>query len=451
MNRDSIDLANVRVALLFRKLFFPTLMGMLSMSAVAAIDGMFVGRGVGSDGIAAVNLCIPLLMFFMGIGLMVGVGSSVVASIHLSRGRMKVARMNIAQALIFITVVTSIPVALMLCFPTVTAKILGTSSQLEPMVTDYLIGFLPGLLFQLWGAVSLFIIRLDGAPRYAMWCNLVPALLNIILDWWFIFPLDWGVFGAALASSVSVGVGGLMAVGYLFFKARNLRIRFPKWSRKSWLLSLRNIGYQCRIGLSALLGEATLAVLMFAGNLTFMRYMGDSGVGAFGVACYYIPFVFMVGNAIAQSAQPIISYNYGASLWKRVEDTRRISVSTAVLCGSIVMLAFILFPKGLVSLFLDSSEPAYEMAVEGFPLFASGFIFFVFNLAVIGYYQSLEKVIPSTIFALLRGFIFLVPAYIFLPRILGNSGIWLAMPVSELLTTGVILFVAYRYPLFRRL
>lgn len=206
---------------------------------------------------------------------------------------------------------------------------------------------------------------------------------------------------------------------------------------------MRNVGYQCRIGLSALLGEVTLAVLMFLGNLTFMHYMGDSGVGAFGVACYYTPFVFMVGNAIAQSAQPIISYNYGAVLPRRVRQAKAISIFTALICGVVVTLAFVFFPEGLVSLFINPSEPAYIIAVEGFPLFASGFIFFIFNLTVMGYYQSMERMAPAVLFALCRGFVFLVPAYLLLPHILGNVGIWLAMPVSELLTTGIIGLYSY--------
>lgn len=106
-------------------------------------------------------------------------------------------------------------------------------------------------------------------------------------------------------------------------------------------MSLRNVGYQCRIGSSALLGEATLAMLMFVGNLTFMHYLGDDGVGAFGIACYYIPFVFMVGNAIAQSAQPIISYNFGAGVRERVIEAAQIALATAVVCGAAVTAVFI--------------------------------------------------------------------------------------------------------------
>lgn len=121
MKRDAIDLSTLNVFTLFRKYFVPTLLGMLSMSAVTAIDGIFVGHGVGSDGIAAVNICVPLLMLFTGIGLMVGAGCSVVASIQLSRGKSKSARLNVTQALLFVTIVALIPSALMMAFPAETA------------------------------------------------------------------------------------------------------------------------------------------------------------------------------------------------------------------------------------------------------------------------------------------------------------------------------------------
>ena len=127
-------------------------------------------------------------------------------------------------------------------------------------------------------AISLFIIRLDGAPKLAMWCNIIPAAVNIVLDWLFIFPLGLGVTGAAAATTISLIIGGAISMGYLLFRARHLRPVMPKWSRKSLRLSLRNIGYQCRIGSSALLGECTMAMLIFVGNQVFMRYLGDDGV-----------------------------------------------------------------------------------------------------------------------------------------------------------------------------
>ena len=382
MKRDAIDLSTLNVFTLFRKYFVPTLLGMLSMSAVTAIDGIFVGHGVGSDGIAAVNICVPLLMLFTGIGLMVGAGCSVVASIQLSRGKSKSARLNVTQALLFVTIVALIPSVLMMAFPAETARMLGSSEHLLPMVTDYLLWFVPSWVFQIWITVSLFVIRLDGSPKLAMLCSLITAVINVVLDWLFIFPFGWGVMGAAFATSISIMVGGLVAMVYLLFYARHLRLQPLKWSVKSLRLSVRNIGYQWRIGSSALLGEATLAVLMFVGNQVFMSYLGDDGT---------------------------------------------------------------VYPYLLVGLFISLDSEAAKIAIHGFPYFASGFVFFIVNIAVVGYFQSVERIKPATIFALLRGFVFLIPSFILLPKFLGVSGIWLAMPLSEALTIIVILLFVLKH------
>lgn len=267
------------------------------------------------------------------------------------------------------------------------------------------------ILFQMWLSVSLFIIRLDGSPQYAMWCNVTAALLTVILGWVFIFPMELGIKGAALAASVATAVGGIMGICYLLFRAGKLRVVAIKISRKSLALSIRNIEYQCRIGSSALLGEATLATLMFVGNQVFMKYFGDNGVGAFGIACYYTPFVFMVGNAIAQSAQPILSYNYGMNLNRRVLQAEKIALKTALMCGIVVTVIFYFFPHWLVGLFLPLENEAAKIAIAGLPLFSLGFISFIVNLTAIGYYQSLERIGAATTFALLRGLLILVPAF----------------------------------------
>ena len=439
MKRDAIDLGTVKVSTLFRKYFVPTLFGMLSMSAVTAINGMLAGHGIGSDGIAAINICVPLLMLFTGVGLMVGAGASVVASIQLSHGKSKAARLNVTQAILFVTLVALIPSILMVAYPSATARLLGASEHLTPMVREYLLWFIPSLMFQMWCSVCLFIIRLDGAPRLAMMCNVVAALVCLILGWLFIFPFRWGLMGAALADTIGLFLGGVMGLVYLFRFAGKLRFYPLKWSFKSLRLSLRNIGYQCRIGSSALLTEATMATLMFVGNQVFMRYLGDDGVGAFGIACYYLPFVFMVGNAIAQSAQPIISYNFGLGYRERVVATERIALLTSAVCGVIIMVAFTLFPQLLVGLFLHPDNTAARIAIDGFPYFSTAFVFFIFNLTVIGYYQSVERVRPATALALLRGFIFLIPSFLLLPKMMGTDGIWLALGLSEVLTTMTII------------
>ena len=290
IEKDAIDFKNNSVSTLYRKLLIPTLLGTLSMSAMTTIDGIFVGHGVGSDGVAAVNIVGPVYQVFSGIGLMIGTGCSVVVSIFMARGKTKVARMNVAQALIFSTLLTAVVCLFAMLFPERFARLLGASETLISSASDYLFWIMPSYVFQMWSLIGLFIIRLDGAPKVAMWCNVVAALMNIVLDWVMIFPLGWGVKGAAIATSISIMTGGIIAISYLLFYARTLKPVLPKLSRKSLCLSLRNMGYHCRIGSPSMLGEMTLAVLIFMGNLMFMKHLGDDGVAAFGIACYYTPF-----------------------------------------------------------------------------------------------------------------------------------------------------------------
>lgn len=151
----------------------------------------------------------------------------------------------------------------------------------------------------------------------------------------------------------------------------------------------------------------------------------------------------MERDAIAQSSQPIFSFNYGAQKTDRVKAARKISFSTAIACGLFSTMLFAFTPELLVSAFLDLETNAAKLAVEGFPYFSLGFVCFTLNLSIIGYLQSIEKAKPSIFYALLRGFIFLIPAFMILPKVLGSTGIWLAMPTAEILTTIIILIVSY--------
>lgn len=443
MKRDAINFENDKVSVLFRKMLVPTLLGTVCLSAVTAIDGILVGHGVGSGGVAAVNIVVPIYQIMSGLGLMIGAGCSVAASIHQSRQNLKAARLNISQAIILSSLLVLMLTAVVLSFPAKVARMLGASETLMPQVLDYLRWIMPCFMFEMWSMIGLFIIRLDGAPRYAMWCNIIPSLLNAVLDWVFIFPLGMGVKGAAIATTISIALGGIMTLAYLLFFARSLKLLPLKMSRKSMMLAFRNIGYQCRIGSSSLFGELTLAVLIFIGNIVFMEYLGDTGVGAFGIACYYAPFFFMMGNSIAQSAQPIISYNYGISRWKEVREARRLLLLASVVTGVAVTLLFIFIPDKLVALFVDPTGDAGRIAIDGFPYFAAGIVFFILNVAIIGYWQSIERIKKAVLFVFLRGFALLVPCFIILPKLLGTEGIWLAMPLAEL-TTFILMLAFYR-------
>lgn len=166
---------------------------MIFNSALTIIDGVFVGQGVGADGIAAVNIVAPIFMMSTGIGLLFGIGSSVVASIHLARNNAKAARIIMTQAMIVGVLIISAIIVLSLCFTDSLLGILGCSERLKANATDYLLWLLPGLFFLFLQCVGMMLVRLDGSPRYAMWVQVVAAVVNIVLDWYMIFPLGMGV------------------------------------------------------------------------------------------------------------------------------------------------------------------------------------------------------------------------------------------------------------------
>lgn len=259
-----------------------------------------------------------------------------------------------------------------------------------------------------------------------------------MLDYVFIFILGWGMTGAALATSLGYIVGAGMILGYLGRRRNVVRLCRVKTSRKSMRLTLRNVGYMCRLGLSTFLCEGAIAMMMFAGNYVFIRYLGEAGVAAFSIACYFFPIIFMVYNAIGQSAQPILSYNFGAGNGARVRKAFRLALLTAVAAGLGFFGLTALFSRWIVAMFIDSSCPACAIAVRGLPLFASGFVFFAVNIVSIGYFQSVERPRPAMAVTVLRGFVFMAACFFGLPLLLGVEGIWLAVPLAEALTFAVV-------------
>lgn len=441
--KDSIDFGSMNVSTLFRKLLVPTVLGMVFSAIFVITDGIFVGKGIGSDALAAVNITAPLFMITTGIGLMFGVGASVVASIHLSQGKRKVASINITQALAFSAFIILVMSGLCFYFVEPLARLLGSSERLLPAVVEYMVWYVPFLVFYVILNAGMFYIRLDSSPNFAMLCNAIPAVINIILDYIFIFEFGWGLMGAAFATSIGITIGALMTLVYLTRFSRFISLYRIKLSKKSMLLTCRNIGYMIKLGTSAFISEASIAVMMFLGNYAFIRHLGEDGVAAFSIVCYFFPIIFMVYNAIAQSAQPIISYNFGANQQERVRQAFRLSIRTALLCGVCFFIITALCSANIVSLFIDRSYHAFDIAVNGIPYFAIGYIFFAINMVGIGYYQSIEQARRATIITILRGVVFMLIGFFGLPPVMGIPGIWLAVPLAELLTfltiTGIYL------------
>lgn len=439
MERDSIDFSKGSVGRIFVRMLWPTLIGMISLVILNLTDGAFVGHGVGSDALAAINIVGPCFLLPGGIALMFGMGASVVASIHLSRGKTKAANINITQALIGAELITCILSALLLTFPETSCRLFGSSEQLLPLATKYMFWI---ALFQPLGtiaSVGMFLIRLDGNPKLAMILTSAASISNMFFDWLLIFPFGMGIEGAAIATSCSFGAGGILTLVYLLKYSKTLHLYRLKMSVKSFLLTMRNIGYQMRLGCSAFFGDAAIAFVMIIGNYVYMRYLGEDGVAAFSIACYCFPVVFNVGNAIVVSAQPIISFAYGVGNSERVGLALKLGLLTAIGVGLAGILLMSIGSPLVASLFLDAECNAYHIAIDGLPIFGVGFLFIAINLMMVGYMQSIKRARDAAFYTFMRGYVLVLLAFVVMPSIWGVSGIWAAMPSAEFVTTMLLL------------
>ncbi|MDE6352450.1 MAG: hypothetical protein K2K88_04825 [Muribaculaceae bacterium] len=199
-----------------------------------------------------------------------------------------------------------------------------------------------------------------------------------------------------------------------------------------------------KIGSSAFITEIAMSVMMFTGNIVFMRSFGENGVAAFSIACYLFPLIFMINNAVAQSAQPLISVNYGKHDFNRVKQSLKVSLCVAGCCGVIATVGIGLGARFIVSMFLDTECEAARLAIVGLPIFATASIFFALNIAFIGYYQSVEKSVRALIFTLIRGIIVLVPTFFVLSHLYPQIGMWAAIPSTEFITL-ILILITFRY------
>lgn len=232
-NRDALDFGAMNVPRLFMKLFVPTLMGLIFSALLNLADGIFVGKGVGSDALASVNVAAPIFLVSTGIALLFATGVSIVAAVHLSRGKKKAASINVTQAFTVSALILMLFSLVIFFFPSQLCYLFGGTERLEPYVVTYLRGVSPVPLLTAMMFVGMFVIRLDGSPKYAMMCNVLSSLLNILLDWLFVFPLHMGIFGAAFATSLSMTVSVTGTMFYMAFLSHDVHWYRPKFTATS--------------------------------------------------------------------------------------------------------------------------------------------------------------------------------------------------------------------------
>lgn len=431
-----MDLEKSSINRLFLNFFIPAVTGMLVMALYGVVDGIFVGQGVGADALAALNLGYPIVNLGAGMSLMAGIGGATLMSIHSKNKRIQercfsyLITLNIIFYLILLFVVFLLGDRLF--------RFMGSSDELLPLVKLYVYPTLIFMIFLMLGNSLNAVVRNDKAPVYAFFSMVLGAVSNIFLDWLFIMVFEWGILGAVIASGIGQILTFLALVKYFYRVDVLHKYKFIKL-KTNYILKILSIGFPTFIM------EFAVAIVTVLFNISFMKITGKIGVSAFCIVGYIFYIFRMYFNGLGQGIQPIISHNYGRKMYDRVEKTFKLGKKVSFFSGVMILIWAIFFSSYLVKLF-STDILLIEKAKKGLIFYCSCIIFVGLNFTTISYLQSKGQTKFANILSILRSTVFVMINLWILPKIFGENGIWLSLPIADMMTyfVGIILLRIYK-------
>ena len=427
-----IDLLHDPVRKVFINYLIPSVSATMVTSIYILADTMMIGRGVGANGLAALNILLPMYSTFYGFGMMCGIGGSVLFGFSRGKGEEKEARGYFTTALLLAAILAVLSVVLCNVFFEPLLNFLGCT----PAMREYAVPY--GRILMLASPLYIFscflqaFVRNDGAPRLAMAGVVAGGITNVILDYIFIYMFRWGMAGAVLAT-VAGTLLTIVILGSHFLKAENHLKLGGGITPKKFRDVLIN-------GMPSFIMELSSGVIMLLFNLQLLKYVGDIGVVVYGIISNVALVVTSLSNGIAQAAQPMISANYGAGKAERVREGRNLSLAVAMAAGVLFTSSGFLIPVPIAELFLDPTEQIIAMAVPAIKLYFVSFVISEWNIICGTYFQAIVKPKLSLMITVMRGVVLNSILVFVLPAMFGVSGIWAVVTVSEVMTAIAVLY-----------
>lgn len=439
MDNKNMDLGNDKISTIFWKYAIPSIASMLIMAAYFVADGIIVARGVGSTALAAVNLSIPLMMGTNAVILALSLGASIIISILLAQKKYKDASNVFSVVFVTTTVIAIIFSATGLYFLDELSYAIGATEEIHGMVQTYLSVILYFIIFFCLQITLSNAIRNDGNPNLALLSTLGGSLLNIPLDAFFVFVLHWGLFGAAIATGMSQLIGAAVLFTHFLRKQGHLRFVVPHFDLQIMKRIVHN-------AFPLFIETISISIFFTTMNILAAKYYGTTGVAAFAIvgAVSMISAMFFVG--IAQTNQPLISYNYGHGKHSRIHDIVKYSLKTTTVLSIAAVTIVAIFSEQLVGLYVNVSAESELVSLTSlaFRIYSVGYIFTAINMALVKYFQSTEDRKSSLVLTSLRSFVLLIPAALIVPKLFGGMGIWLVIPSVELFIAVLSGFIYWR-------
>lgn len=403
-------------------------MGMIGLSCYILADTFFIARRLGASGLTSLNLAISIYSVVNGLGLMIGVGGATRYAIYKAKGERETGS-KVFTAAAFAGLLVGILLAVLGLFGSgLLAEILGARGEIKDMTGGYLRVILCFSPCFVMNNILIAFVRNDGSPDLSMGAMLAGSFSNILLDYIFLFPFNWGIAGAAFATGLAPVISmGILSVHFL--KKRN--------GFKLIMVEKNNIfgriGDICGLGIYALINELSSAVVLITFNLLILNLAGNTGVAAYGIVANLALVAVSVFTGISQGSQPLISRCYGAG---KKEDARRVlkfAVIVSVCIGGMFTAAAFLFTDPLVAIFNgEKNQELADIASRGLRLYFPGFCAAGVNIAAAAYLGAMEKGKQSFLLAFTRGFAAILVFAFLLSFLWGMDGIWLSFPAAEI-------------------
>ncbi len=416
----------------------PASIGILVMSLNILIDTIFVGQWIGSNAIAAINVVLPVSFFIAALGMAIGIGGASIISRSLGDKNILKATQTFGNQVTLTLTLTCVFVIFGLAFVDQIIILFGGKGNLFDLAKTYYVIVLYGVPVLALCMMANNTIRAEGKPKDAMYAMLLPSVSNLLLDYIFIKIFDWGMMGAAWATTLSYAVC-VSYILYFFISRRSSLI--PNLS--AFKIQFGIVKEISSLGSVTLLRQAMVSLTVLLVNNILFSYGGEASITVYAIISRMLMFATFPIFGITQGFLPIAGFNYGAKNWQRVRKVINISILYASILASLVFILIFIFSNFIPGIFSNEVKVCIDTPI------ALRYVFMalpIIGIQLIGsaYFQAIGKALPALLLTLSRQGLFFIPLLFTLPKYYGLIGVWMAFPLSDLLSTLVTAYFLNR-------
>jgi len=441
-NVNETEGGNVKKLLL--KFSVPSIISMIASAVYNVCDKMFVGIGVGVLGISAVTISYTVTLVILGFSMLVGLGATSLVSINLGQNDIKKCETIAGNTFILSFIVSIILMIFGYSFLTPMLMMLGAKGKVLSYAVTYTGIIILGTPFQVLNCSMNNILKGQGKAKRAMFNCLISIILNTILNPLFIFVFHMGIAGSAIATVISTAIGAIFSTSPYFAKNSNIRIHFENLKLKKDIIIS-----SLSIGTSGFVMPVALALVNIIINKQCLVYGGNMTVAAFGIIYNVNMLVLMPVTGINQGVQPIIGYNYGAKRYDKISEAFKLSVLVGTIISLIGFILFEVFSKNIFYAFGQETKDLIVIGVPAMRLYSMSLPVLGFIILGSSYFQYVGKAKYSIILIMLRQVIIIIPMLIILPKFMKITGLWIATPITDLIS--VVILLSFIYPEIKKL